>query len=139
MMTLTTDDLESLAGSYMGQGRWRDDAGGEGAYHVTHNVEVTEKGPRVSFHHIFDNGDPDVEAAFNLEWSVSPLLAVKAGDAVIGSGYVAGALCHYTLQLGDKIVESTFQPHNGGLRVYGSSSKNADGNFIAWSEVLERR
>jgi hypothetical protein len=43
---------------------------------------------------------------------------------------------HYHLKLGDKYVEASSLRSDHGLRVFGSSTTNAEGLYIAWAEEL---
>lgn len=49
-----------------------------------------------------------------------------------------GDICHYHMKFGDKFVEVTDRTGDGELSVFGSSSTNAEGNYIAWRETLRR-
>ena len=49
------------------------------------------------------------------------------------------AYCHYHLQMGDRFVEASYRFGADTLEVFGSSIRNAEGNYIAWKEVLHRK
>jgi hypothetical protein len=42
------------------------------------------------------------------------------------------------MKLGDKFVEVTYRSSGAELAVFGSSTTNAEGNYIAWREMLKR-
>ena len=56
----------------------------------------------------------------------------------IGHGYVFDAYCHYHLKVGDAFVEASYRANDDAVEVFGSSTKNADGNYIAWKEIIQR-
>jgi hypothetical protein len=96
------------------------------------------RGFEVAFKHHFDDGAL-VEARFTMTWIGPNLFRVEASGATVGNGYVFGEFCHYHMKFGDKFVEVSYRAEAGGLEVYGSSSTNAEGNYIAWKETLRRR
>ena len=38
----------------------------------------------------------------------------------------------------DTFVEASYRASGDDLQVFGSSSRNAEGNYIAWTETLRR-
>jgi hypothetical protein len=68
--------------------------------------------------------------------SQSRVKALEVDGASLGNGYVLGDYCHYHLKVGDAYVEASYRSSDSGLEVFGSSSKNAEGNYIAWHESL---
>jgi hypothetical protein len=52
-------------------------------------------------------------------------------------GYVFGVL-YFNIRAGEIFVETSYQRVGDRLLVHGSSTSNAQGRFIAWSEVLKR-
>ena len=56
----------------------------------------------------------------------------------VGNGYLFGGYCHYHLKLGEKFVEASYRSTDAGLEVFGSSTANAEGHYIAWKERLRR-
>jgi hypothetical protein len=46
--------------------------------------------------------------------------------------------CHYHLETGKAFVEASYRITGDTIDVFGSSTKNAEGNYIAWREVLRR-
>lgn len=126
-----------FAGEFSGRGEWTDSAGGSAAYAIIQTNTLTGDGFRVQFEHHFDEGDV-VKADFVMAWTGKELFRVTSAGASIGNGYLLRGYCHYHLEVGGAFVESSYQVRGDGLQVFGSSSKNADGNYIAWSESLTR-
>lgn len=133
-----THNLQPLIGDYEGDGRWTDELGATGSYQITQSISRADNGLKLSFRHIFDNDDPEVNAEFLLTWTATPFFNVCVGEAVLGKGYAFDDFCHYMLEMPATVVEANYFLTEGGLRVYGSSSRNADGNAIAWREQLRR-
>ena len=63
---------------------------------------------------------------------------VDVGGTAIGNGYIFDGYCHYNMKAGEAFVEASYRPTIDGLEVFGSSSRNANGNYIAWKEALRR-
>ena len=42
------------------------------------------------------------------------------------------------MKIGDKFVEASYRASGDELEVFGSSTSNAEGNYIAWTERLRR-
>ena len=68
-----------------------------------------------------------VDARFSMSWIAPDLFRLDVAGAPVGNGYVFDGVCHYHMKLGEKFVE-----------VFGSSSTNAEGHYIAWKETLRR-
>jgi hypothetical protein len=54
----------------------------------------------------------------------------------VGHGSWLDDTLHYHMQVRDKFVEASYRANENGLRVYGSSTRNAEGNYIVWVESL---
>lgn len=130
--------VSRLVGQYVGSGTWHDSAGKSGSYQITQSIDETPNGFGVSFKHRFEDSSV-VEATFDMHWVASRLFAVHVAGRPVGEGYWLGDYCHYRFQSDDRLVEAGYLVHGDGLRTYGSSSKNAQGNYIAWHEELHRR
>ncbi|MWB76809.1 hypothetical protein GLS40_02085 [Pseudooceanicola sp. 216_PA32_1] len=130
--------IDDFTGHYAGSGGWYQADGEAGPYDVTHRIEATAGGFVLAFAHIFDNGDPPVEARFEMRMGFGPLFIVTAGGREIGKGHLFGDVLHYTMEFPGNTVETTCIRTEGGLRITGSASRNADGLAIAWEETLER-
>lgn len=62
----------------------------------------------------------------------------SAGGAPLGHGYLVDGYCHYHLETGKAFVEASYRFSGDTVEVFGSSTKNAEGNYIAWKELLRR-
>ena len=89
------------------------------------------------FRHDFEDGSV-VEARFNMIWIAPSIFRVDAAGSPLGHGYVFDSYCHYHLKVGEAIVEASYRGTGNGLEVHGSSTRNADGNYIAWRETLRQ-
>jgi hypothetical protein len=56
----------------------------------------------------------------------------------LGNGYCFEDYCRYHIAAGQAVVEVTLRASGNALEVYGSSTKNAEGLYIAWRESLRR-
>ena len=128
---------EKLLGTYEGTGSWHDAAGKSASYRIRQTNTPRDEGFDIAFHHDFDDGTV-VDARFAMTWIAPNLFRVEVGGAAIGNGYMFDASCHYHLQLGDKCVEASYRASGNELEVCGSSTTNAEGLYIAWTERLRR-
>ena len=124
-------------GVYEGAGSWHDSAGKSQAYRVKQSNVATTGGFHVVFHHDFDDGTV-VDARFEMIWTAPHLFNVSAAGSAVGAGYVFDDYFHYHLKVGEAYVEVSYQLSADDLGVFGSSTKNAEGLYIAWREVLRR-
>ncbi len=126
-------------GQYVGDGTWRDDAGETKRYRVEMTIEPAEGGARLAFRHIFgeEPDQPDILQSFEFTIVAPSILRFELGD-MVGRGYFADDLLHYTIPIPGNAVEVTYFFADGGIRVAGSAEKNAAGRYIMWDEVLER-
>ena len=129
--------IERFLGSYEGTGSWHDAAGKSASYRIRQTNALRDDGFEIAFHHDFDDGTA-VDARFLLTPIAPNLFRVEAGGAAIGNGYVFDACCHYHLKIGDKFVEASYRADGSELEVFGSSTTNAEGLYIAWTERLRR-
>ena len=128
-------DGPGFVGTFSGTGMWHDAAGKSAGYRIQQTNQTTAVGLDVAFKHDFDDGSV-VEATFSLTWLVPHLFRVDISGAPVGNGYMFGDICHYHMKFGDKFVEVTYLTVDEGLSVFGSSSTNAEGHYIAWRETL---
>jgi hypothetical protein len=129
--------VERLLGAYEGAGAWYDAAHKSATYQISQTNRATADGFEVTFRHDFDDGSV-VEATFSMTWLAPHLFRVGVSGAPVGNGYVFDDVCHYHMKFGDKLVEVTYQSAADDVQVFGSSSTNAEGNYIAWRETLRR-
>jgi hypothetical protein len=129
--------VEKFVGTFEGHGAWHDAAGKSMAYRIRQTNTATADGFGIVFSHDFDDGTV-VDARFSMTWIAPSLFRVDVAGAPVGNGYVFDAYCHYHLKMGDRFVEASYRPTPGGLEVFGSSTTNAEGLYIAWTETLRR-
>lgn len=130
-------NLLGLVGTFDGTGVWHDAAGQSASYRIKQTNSATTGGFEVAFKHDFDDGTV-VEARFTMTWIAPNLFRVDVASAPVGNGYVFGKVCHYHMKFGDKFVEVSYHSGADVVDVFGSSSTNAEGNYIAWKETLRR-
>jgi hypothetical protein len=128
-------DSPTLAGTFAGEGVWHDSAGTSMTYVVHQTIRLTPDGFEIAFKHDFADGTV-VDARFQMIWVASHIFRVSASGASIGYGYLFERYCHYHVETGKAFVETTYQFGAGMIEVFGSSTKNAEGNYIAWREML---
>jgi hypothetical protein len=128
-------DLNGLIGTFDGSGEWYDSAGKSATYRIRQTNASTTDGFEVVFKHDFNDGTV-VDARFQMTWIADNLFRVDMAGAPIGNGYVFGDVCHYHMKLGEKFVEVNYLAGVDSVVVFGSSSTNAEGHYIAWKETL---
>jgi hypothetical protein len=126
-----------FAGTYEGSGTWHDASGKSASYNIHQTNLARQDGFEVTFKHHFEDGAV-VEARFIMTWIAPTLFRVDVAGTPVGNGYLFGEYCHYHLKFGDKFVEVSYRSGTEGLEVFGSSTTNAEGNYIAWKEILRR-
>lgn len=130
-------ELASINGRYEGAGQWYDAAGKSGSYRVVQTNRALPLGIEVAFRHDFDDGTV-TDARLTLSAVAPRIFQVKVSENTVGHGSWLDDTLHYHMQVGDKFVEASYRPNENGLRVYGSSTRNAEGNYIVWVESLNR-
>jgi hypothetical protein len=129
--------IEKLSGRYVGEGRWYDAIGQSQAYTIEQQNLATPDGIELAFKHRFEDGSV-VDATFVMIEIAPSIHRLEVSGAAVGNGYILGDTCHYHLKVGEAFVEASYRITDEGLLVFGSSSKNADGNYIGWHETLRR-
>jgi hypothetical protein len=129
--------IESFAGIYEGIGEWFDSSGKSSTYTVRQTNAATPDGFEVAFKHDFADGTL-VEARFQMTWMAPRIFNVSAAGALLGHGYLLDDYCHYHLETGKAFVEASYRFNGDAVEVFGSSTKNAEGNYVAWKETLRR-
>lgn len=124
------------SGRFVGRAEWFDEAGDKGGYDVVMSLRGGEEAFSVTVKHVFDNGDPDTDATFDMSFVASRLFSVSAGGHVVGKGYMVDGFCHYAMVFGENVVETNLSWQGADLSVFGSATKNAAGRHIAWEEHL---
>ena len=129
--------LQSLAGIYEGTGEWFDSSGKSSTYTVRQTNAATPDGFEIAFKHDFADGTV-VDARFQMTWVAPRIFRVSTAGAPLGHGYLLDDYCHYHLETGKAFVEASYRITGGRAEVFGSSTKNAEGKYIAWRETLRR-
>jgi hypothetical protein len=130
--------LDRLAGTYEGTGEWHDSAGTSSTYTIRQTNLATTDGFEIAFKHDFADGAV-VEARFTMMWVAPNIFRVSVAGAPVGHGYLFDDYCHYHLETGKAFVEASYRVGADAVEVFGSSTTNAEGNYIAWKEILRRR
>jgi hypothetical protein len=129
--------VDAIQGRYEGTGHWYDSGGKTMAYRVSQRNAAGGDGFTMEFKHEFDDGTV-TDAKFAMRWIAPFLFRLSVADSELGNGYCIADSCHYYLKVGGKFVEVSYRPTADGLEVHGSSTENAEGNYIAWRETLRR-
>jgi hypothetical protein len=129
--------VDVIVGRYEGLGVWYDSAGKTMGYRVAQTVGVVSDGFDLEFAHDFADGTT-VRATFHMTWLTPYLFRVINRGTAVGHGYCVANACKYHIEAAENFVEVSYHPSAERLEVYGSSSRNADGNYIAWHEELRR-
>ena len=127
--------LESFVGTYEGIGEWFDSSGKSSTYSVRQTNSATPDGLEIAFKHDFADGTV-IDARFQMTWVAPNICRVSVAGASLGYGYLLDGYCHYHLETGQAFVEASYRITGDTIDVFGSSTKNAEGNYIAWKEVL---
>ena len=138
-MTSRAADLKDFAGSYEGAGAWVDIAGESMRYRILQKIEVGKTALRVEYEHNFFEEGKTTNGEFVLERLSETLLRVRMGGAHVGHGYVFGHFLHFHVHPAEAYVQVSYRLSEGKMLVAGSSTKNAQGRYIAWNETLQRR
>jgi hypothetical protein len=131
------DSIDAISGRYEGSGRWFQADGKTMAYRVMQTNRTTPAGFEIEFDHDFDDGS-QTGAAFAMTWTAPHLFRVEIAGKPVGNGYFLGESCHYHIAAGEAFVEVVYRTDSNGLEVTGSSTRNAEGLYIAWQETLRR-
>lgn len=134
---MSMNAVDKFLGTYEGKGAWYDSSGKASGYRVRQTNTALADGFEIAFKHDFDDGTV-VDARFRMIWIAPNLYRVETSGAVLGNGYVFDDYCHYHLNPGAGFVEVSYRVSSDGLEVCGSSSTNAEGNYIAWTENVRR-
>jgi hypothetical protein len=132
------NSIERFVGTFEGAGVWHDSAGKSSTYTVEQTHRATADGFEIAFKHEFADGTV-VDARFHMTWVAPNIFRVDVSGAPVGHGYVFDGYCHYHLNVGDRFVEASYCSGADSVEVFSSNTTNAEGNYIAWKEVLRRR
>jgi len=124
-------------GEFAGAGQWFDAAGKTGTYTVVQSIRPIDDGLEIAFHHDFDDGNV-TDATLTLKQVVERIYLVAIAGHPVGHAAWHGDTLHYHLEVAQKFVEVGYRAVGDELVVFGSSTKNLEGNYIAWTERLQR-
>jgi hypothetical protein len=130
-------DIAAISGDFKGTGQWYDSAGQSGTYQVVQTNRPLLAGLEISFRHDFDDGTV-TEARLSLSPVAPRIYRLTIADSPVGHGSWLEETLHYHLEAGEKFVEVGYRLNGNELLVSGSSTKNAEGNYIVWVERLRR-
>jgi hypothetical protein len=126
----------AFAWRYEGSGVWYDEAGKSQTYRRPNQYrDVRWLRGRLQ-HHFADA--TVVEARFAMTRIGPFLLRVDAAAKPLGNGYCFDGSCHYHIMAGQAVVGVSMRATSDALDVHGSSTKNAEGLYIACRESLRR-
>jgi hypothetical protein len=137
-VTLVPTDYATFAGRYQGHGSWIDIAGASRRYRVTQEISGSASALLVRYAHEFFEEGTSTDGEFVFDFLSPTLFATSMKGTTVGNGYVFERYLHFNIRAGEIFVETSYQRVGDSLLVRGSSTSNAQGRFIAWSEVLER-
>jgi hypothetical protein len=102
---------------------------------VRQTIRVQPGGLAISFRHDFDDGTV-TDARLMLNHVAPGIYRVTMMEDPVGHGSWLDGTLHYHLEAGGKFVEVGYRPSGSDLLVAGSSTKNEEGNYVAWTERL---
>ena len=134
-------DTEHFCGRFRGAGTWRDSAGETGSYEVIQMHRLNNDHFEIEQRHIHSGVPGDL--AISLKPIVAHVYRVEASDQAgvySGYGFVINDVLqlHFDNHLGS-ITQIGYQVKGAGvIAVYGAATRNSAGNYIMWSEELQR-
>ena len=137
-MSKQENTIGKMSGNYEGSGTWYDSTGKSMNYSVVQANRAAGDGFEMEFKHDFDDGTT-TDAHLAMKWIAPFIFRLESLDKPIGNGYCINEYCHYHMKIGETFVEAAYRTTADGLEVFGSSTRNAEGNYIAWHENLRRK
>ena len=134
-MSIQLEEIENLAGEYAGSGAWVDTTGTSDHYTVRHTITTAEAAAEISFVHDFKDGT-SIEAHLHFAHATAPIFDVYSEGELVGHGYLEDGSLHYHMREEGAYIEVSYRRIGEDLRIYGSSTQNAAGNYIVWLERL---
>lgn len=132
----------SLAGTYKGEGIWREATGDTHRYHVDFRLGIEADGrTSITFvHDFFEEETPEVRMQMDMQPTAPSLLTFDIpGLETKGWATCAADFISYSLPIPGNLVQASyFFPDENSVVVSGSSEKNRKGHLIMWEERLER-
>jgi hypothetical protein len=130
--------FQQFLGSYTGAGYWVDETAVSKRYTIEQSCARATDGLAVQYVHDLYEENSKVQAELIFRPNNSMVFTVVMNAREVGHGYVFGDFLHFHIQLGPVFVEASYHVAGDKLLVRGSSTKNAQGNFICWLEALVR-
>ncbi len=132
------------AGSYEGQGKWKDTAGQVGEWKETHQVEQTDGGTAWTVKlTVLKDGEVVFEElkTSKIVEKTGGFFDVMSGDQVIGKGYCFAKVCHFEAQHPTERVEETLKFTRNGFRKIGSTQGEMNGEafFVSYEGELRSK
>ncbi len=132
-----------LVGQFEGDGYWKDIVGDSKKYRVSKLAfEHANGAVTMEFEHDLYEENDEVVARFVFDFEdesrFNVLTSDQADGVKLGTGHLFDMYCQYLIVIGDQLVENRLVFSNGGLRIFGSSSRNKKGRFIWWEESLRK-
>lgn len=137
-MPAEMSNLSQFVGVFAGEGHWVDIAGDSKRYRIRQSVVREDNRLTVSYTHEFFEEGNTTHGEFVFEHVEGPIFAVHIKGAPVGNGYAFAPYLHFNIKVGEIFVETSYELSADGLLVRGSSTSNAQGRFIAWTESLAR-
>lgn len=132
-----TRDAAPITGRFEGDGAWYDGAGKSQRYRVVQTGHAVAGGFEIAFTHHFDDGSV-VEARFEMTWIAPFIFRVSTGGAELGHGHWFDDDCQYGIAVAERVVQVSYRLGGDECVTVGSSSRNAEGLYVAWHEHLRR-
>ncbi len=130
--------FQQFLGSYTGAGYWVDETSASKKYTIEQSCVRAADGLVVQYTHDLYEEKSEVRAELTFRPNNSTVFTVNMNNKEVGRGYVFSDFLHFHIQLGPVFIEVSYQIAGGKMFVRGSSTKNAQGNFICWAEMLDK-
>lgn len=118
------------AGSYQGQGKWKDVAGQVGEFKEAHEIQDTDAGTQLTTQlTVIKDGAVVFEETKTITFVEKEygFFDVKKDGEVVGNGYCFDKICHYAAQLGIEKVEESWTFTRLGFKKVGSTQGTMNG------------
>lgn len=135
-MPFPIETLAGFPGTYTGHGIWIDITGESKRYDVLQSIRQEPTRLLVAYSHNFVEEGNNTRGEFVFEFLSPTIFATSLNGVVVGNGYIFDAYLHFNLRIGDVFVETSYARATHSIQVHGSSTRNSQGRFIAWSESL---
>lgn len=137
-MSKAEPTVADFAGRYSGSGMWIDITGESKKYEIMQEIRYEEGHLLVSYTHNFVEEDSVTTGEFVFDFVTDTICNVMMQGTNMGNGYCFGPYFHFNIQVGETFVETSYTLTDDQIEVRGSSTKNAQGRFIGWYELLAK-